>query len=103
MKQTSLALLLATCQVQCLNLCMSEAQFQERLPNLKQQLKEWTRKSIVSFSINEKKGTLNVVSTDDGVNYQLVRFFAMVDIKWEASCDYSGDAQDMIDYLLKKR
>lgn len=102
MKQTSLALLLATCQAQCLNLCMSEAQFQELLPNLKQQLKEWTRKSIVSFSINEKKGSLNVVSTDSGDNYQLVRFF-IVGNGWETSCDYSGDAQDMIDYLLKKR
>ena len=83
-------------------LCVSEQKFKDLLPDLKQTLKEWCLERIVSFNINGKRGTLEVLSTDEGQTEVLLhRFFITGDV-WQVSQEFAGDPWDMMDHLMKR-
>lgn len=98
MKQTSLALLLATCQQQYRSFFMHEQEFIDELPQLKKLLRETVHKTITSFRVDVKRSELLMVTTD-GKNYLLTKIWTN-DEGWTAYDLTAGDAQDIIDWLL---
>ncbi len=102
MKQTSTAFLLASAQASCLMLCVSERKFKDLLPDLKRMLKEWCLECIVSFQVNAKGGTLDVLSTDEGQTEVLFHRIYIASDTWQISQEFAGDPWDMMDLLLKR-
>ena len=82
---------------------MSDEQFSDRLPELRKLIRSMTKPDtkIVSFSINAQLGVLDMLTKkEDG--YYIHRFMGN-ESGWHWYEEAQGDAEDVMDFLLKKR
>lgn len=96
-----MAFLLAYAQTKCLQLGVSETSYKAHLPQFKKLLRISLNKRIVSFNVNSKKGSLDVVSSN-GLHFVLHRFFFADVNGWAHQEEFSGDAKDMINLFLNR-